>query len=64
MNVVTGAGKGVDILDSEGALLVRIQTNYTVQNFAWTGPELKTLWMMGNNGVSRVEWDLKGQKLV
>lgn len=54
----------MDILDSDGALLVRIQTNYTVQNFAWTGSELKTLWIMGNGGVSRVEWGLKGQVLV
>ncbi|RAL66636.1 hypothetical protein DID88_006324 [Monilinia fructigena] len=62
--IVTGAGKGVDVLDPDGALLLRIQTNYTVQNFAWTGKELKTLWLMGNNGVSKVVWDLKGQELV
>lgn len=29
--VLTGAGRGVDILDDVGTLLVRIQTNYTVQ---------------------------------
>jgi sugar lactone lactonase YvrE len=33
--VVTGAGKGVDVLDEFGQLIVRVQTNYTVQNFAW-----------------------------
>ncbi|KAI9651214.1 hypothetical protein NHQ30_001252 [Ciborinia camelliae] len=72
--IVTGAGKGVDILDPDGALLVRIQTNYTVQNFAWTGEgmgkgkrgldlDLDTLWIVGNEGVSRVRWGLRGQVL-
>ena len=46
--VLTGSGKGVDVLDDKGQLLIRVQTNYTVQNFAWTGPTLSTLWMMGN----------------
>lgn len=62
--VVTGAGKGVDVLDPAGTLLVRIQTNYTVQNFAWTGECLKTFWMMGTGGISKVEWELQGQRLV
>ncbi|PYH95869.1 lactonohydrolase [Aspergillus ellipticus CBS 707.79] len=61
--IVTGCGRGVDILDPSGQLLVTIQTNYTVQNFAWTGPELKTLWLMGNGGISKVEWELAGQVL-
>ncbi|MCJ1313450.1 hypothetical protein MMC25_007128 [Agyrium rufum] len=61
--VVTGAGKGVDVLDQQGSLLVRIQTNYTVQNFAWTGPNLNTLWMVGYGGISRVQWNLTGQDL-
>ena len=62
--VVTAAGRGVDVLDPEGTLLVRVQTNYTVQNFAWTGEGLSTLWLMGQGGVSKVEWGLAGQKLV
>lgn len=61
--VVTGAGKGVDVLDEGGTLLVRVQTNYTVQNFAWVGRELETLWLVGEGGVSKVEWGLKGQEL-
>ena len=61
--VVTGAGHGVDILDDVGQLLIRIQTNYTVQNFAWTGTDLKTLWMMGQGGISKVEWNIAGQWL-
>ncbi|KAL1856060.1 hypothetical protein Plec18170_003928 [Paecilomyces lecythidis] len=61
--IVTGNGRGVDVLDPAGQLLLTVQTNYTVQNFAWTGPELKTLWLMGQGGISKVEWELKGQEL-
>lgn len=61
--IVTGAGKGVDVLDRYGTLLVKIQTNYTVQNFAWTGTDYKTLWIVGQGGVSKVEWNLQGQEL-
>ena len=61
--ILTGNGKGVDVLDPFGQLLLTVQTNYTVQNFAWTGPELKTLWMMGSGGISKVEWNLPGQEL-
>lgn len=61
--ILTANGKGVDVLDPLGQLLVTIQTNYTVENFAWTGPELKTLWMMGEGGISKVEWNLAGQEL-
>ena len=61
--VLTGSGHGVDIMDDVGQLLIRIQTNYTVQNFAWTGKNLTTLWLMGNNGISKVEWNITGQRL-
>ncbi|KAF9887450.1 hypothetical protein FE257_010167 [Aspergillus nanangensis] len=61
--IVTAVGRGVDVLDPSGQLLVTIQTNYTVQNFAWTGPELKTLWLVGSGGISKVEWELAGQAL-
>lgn len=61
--ILAGTGRGVDVLDPTGQLLLTIQTNYTVQNFAWTGPQLKTLWLMGNRGISKVEWELAGQEL-
>jgi len=61
--VVTGTGHGVDVLDDVGQLLIRVQTNYTVQNFAWTGDDLKTLWMCGQGGISRVTWNITGQRL-
>ncbi|RFU35497.1 hypothetical protein B7463_g859, partial [Scytalidium lignicola] len=61
--VVTATGKGVDILDEHGIPLLRIQTNYTVQNIQWTGgANLKTFWLTGNGGVSKVEWELQGQR--
>ena len=61
---VTGAGHGVDIVDpGDGALLVRIQTNFTVQNFAWAGKDYQDFWLMGNSGVARVKWNLQGQEL-
>jgi hypothetical protein len=34
-----------------------------VQNFAWVGDGLTEFWIMGNSGVSRVRWELKGQDL-
>lgn len=64
--VLAGAGKGVDVISPTGELVLRVQTNYTVQNFAWTKGEsgkLTTLWMMGNYGISKVQWDLEGQEL-
>lgn len=61
--VLTGAGSGVDVLDEFGVLIARVQTNYTVQNFAWVGEDLTEFWIMGNNGVSKVKWGLKGQDL-
>lgn len=61
--VVTGAGAGVDVLDEDGTLLVRVQTKFLVQNFTWTGKDLKTLWLFGIGGISKVEWNLQGQEL-
>lgn len=61
--VVTAAGAGVDVLDEDGTRLVRVQTNFVVQNFAWTGKDLKTLWLFGEGGIGKVEWNLQGQEL-
>ncbi|KAL1599692.1 hypothetical protein SLS60_007495 [Paraconiothyrium brasiliense] len=62
--VLTGAGTGVDVIDDVGQLLFRIQTNYTVQNFAFVGDDLRELWLMGNGGISRVRGlNIQGQKL-
>ena len=59
-DVVTAAGKGVDVLDERGTLLVRVRTNFTVQNFAWAGREMRTLWLTGMGAIAKVEWNLQG----
>ncbi|GAM87212.1 hypothetical protein ANO11243_052340 [Dothideomycetidae sp. 11243] len=61
--VVTATAHGIDVLDSYGAYLVRVQTNFTVQNFAWTGANLTELWMVGQGGAARVRWNLTGLDL-
>jgi len=61
--IVTATGRGVDVLDEVGTPIIRVQTNYSVENFAWTGDELKTLWITGQGGISKVEWNLQGQRL-
>ncbi len=61
--IVAATGSGVDVLDPVGTLLIRIQTNYTAVNFAWTGEDFETLWIVGVGGISRVNWNLKGQVL-
>ncbi|KAF2149183.1 putative lactonohydrolase [Myriangium duriaei CBS 260.36] len=58
--VVTAAGRGVDVIDSHGSYLLRVQTNFTVQNIAWTGADLKEMWMVGTGGAARVRWNLTG----
>lgn len=61
--VASGLSTGVDILDSHGLPIVRIQTSHAVENIAWTGSELKTLWLVGIGGFTKVEFDLAGPKL-
>ena len=50
----------VDVLDPYGTLIVRVVTNFMANNFAFAGPEYRQLWMVGNGGVSMVEWALQG----
>ncbi|KAK5193336.1 hypothetical protein LTR92_006705 [Exophiala xenobiotica] len=59
--VLTASGHGLDVIDEMGQLLIRVQVNHTVSNFAFTGPELNTVWLMGNKGISRVQWNITGQ---
>lgn len=61
--IVTAAGYGLDILDQDGTLLVRAQANYTVLNFAWTGQNFDTIWMLGVEGVSEVRLNLPGPEV-
>ena len=66
--VVSATGNGVDVLDEFRTLIVRIQADHTVQDFAWAvnkmdGGKLMELWMMGNRGILRAGWALEGQTL-
>ncbi|KAK3710086.1 hypothetical protein LTR37_010517 [Vermiconidia calcicola] len=62
-DIITGSGPGVDIIDPYGVLIARIQTDYIVQNIAFVGEELTEMWLVGQGGISRVRWNLKGQDL-
>jgi len=58
--LMVAAGHGVDVIDSVGTLLVRIQTSHVVANMQWVGDTLQTLWLVGNGGMSKVIWNLQG----
>lgn len=58
--IITAAGHGIDVLSKDGILLVRVQTNFTVINIAWTGKHSDDLWAVGKGGVARVRWALRG----
>ncbi|KAI4156054.1 MAG: hypothetical protein LQ340_000565 [Diploschistes diacapsis] len=55
--IIAGCGlsNGADILDQYGSLIARIQTNHPVENMAFAGPELKTLYLTGIGGITRVD---------
>lgn len=50
----------VDVLSEWGELLLRVETNYTVNNVQFAGRDLDQLWLFGEGAISRVNWDLKG----
>jgi sugar lactone lactonase YvrE len=58
--VGSGLSNGADIIDGQGALIARIQTNHPVENAAFAGPDLKTLFLTGIGGITKVEWNLTG----
>jgi len=62
--VVTATGHGVDVLDAEGSLLVRVQTGFPAVNFEWTGAERDGFWVVGWGKIAKVNWGLTGQALV
>ncbi|KAG9243570.1 hypothetical protein BJ878DRAFT_510156 [Calycina marina] len=50
---------GVDEVDPDGFLLLRIQTSFIVQNIAWVGKYMEGLWIVGIGGAARVSgWNL------
>jgi sugar lactone lactonase YvrE len=58
--VGSGLSNGVDVLDPYGSLILRIQTNHPVENMAFAGADLKTLFLSGIGGITKVTWDLEG----
>ncbi|RDL33852.1 Uncharacterized protein BP5553_08220 [Venustampulla echinocandica] len=58
--VGSGLSNGADILDGDGSLIARIQTDHPVENVAFTGKDLKTVFLTGIGGITRVQWNLTG----
>lgn len=58
--LIGAAGTSVDILSPYGDLLVKIQTNFTINNIQFAGPDRSDLWLFGMGGISRVRWNLTG----
>lgn len=61
--IAGGLASGVDIVDNYGNQIARIQTSHPVENIQWSGDDLKTLWLVGINGITKVEFDLAGPDL-
>ena len=60
MIVGSGLSLGADVLDENQSLIARIQTTHPVENVAFAGPDLKTLYLTGIGGITRVDWNLTG----
>jgi sugar lactone lactonase YvrE len=61
--IAGGLASGVDITDEFGNPIARIQTSHPVENIQWSGDDLKTLWLVGINGITKVQFDLAGPDL-
>lgn len=61
--IAGGLASGVDIVDQYGNMIARIQTSHPVENIQWSGKDLKTLWLVGIGGITKVEFDLAGPDL-
>jgi len=55
--------RSVDVLDPYGTLLLRVVTNFIVNNFQFAGPGYRQLWIVGQGGVSVVDWELQGMAM-
>lgn len=61
--IVATSAAGVDVLDGDGELLMRMQLNFYVNCFTWVGNDYKELWLVGDGAIARVKWNLAGQPL-
>ncbi|KAL1607842.1 hypothetical protein SLS60_002780 [Paraconiothyrium brasiliense] len=57
--LVGASGFGVDILSQWGELLVKVQTDFIVNNVQFVG---KDLWLFGQGKIARIRWNLEGLK--
>lgn len=55
--LVGASGLGVDVLSQWGELLVRVQTDFLVNNIQFVE---KQLWLFGQGKIARVKWNLEG----
>ena len=55
--IVGAAGFGVDVLSEWGELLVRVQTDFLVNNVQFVG---RDLWLFGQGKIARAGWGLEG----
>lgn len=58
--LVVGVGDGIDVLDKEGTLLVKLMTRFPAVSSAFAGENGTDLWMVGVGGVGRVQFNLSG----
>lgn len=64
-HIVTATGNGLSVMDEYGDMIVRVQTNFTVNNFIWSDvDDFREVWMTGQGGVAHLKWNLQGQKVV
>lgn len=56
-------GNRVDVLDPYGTLLLRVVTDFQVNNFQFAGPNYGQLWIVGEGGVSMAGWELQGMAM-
>ena len=54
--LVTVTGHGIDVISPDGESFVRLQTNSTVINLAWTGKHSNELWAAVKGGITRIRW--------
>lgn len=57
--LVGASGFGVDVLSEVGELLVRVQTDFVVNNLQFVESDL---WLFGQGKIARVGWGLRGME--
>ncbi|KAL9125546.1 MAG: hypothetical protein Q9217_005257 [Psora testacea] len=61
--LVTAAGRGADVLDARGELILRVKTGFVIESVAFAGKNMTELWLMGTGAIGRVQWALQGPVL-